>query len=285
MINSSGQTALEIAQFWNQGQVVDILGGVTAHPLHPSGRTVSNFFAGNTLNRHAEKRKDDQWLSENLKADCTVIILMHNLCPVVKRLPDTTTQGLDSQYRVLRTRYSQLQIAFDGHEPLVVFLGIEESSTPWFALDVSHVPVSQLKEIDPHAVPSEHFYAMLSFKNFEAAVCGQARSLLAWHDRYQFCPTCGSRTDSKDAGYRRACQDKGCRSHKGCTFSVKVSAILILRLFSFFAGTHNTCYPRLDPTVIMAVVSSDGKQVLLGRGKKFPPHFYSCLAGFVEPGE
>lgn len=35
----------------------------------------------------------------------------------------------------------------------------------------------------------------------------------------------------------------------------------------------------------MAVVSADGSKILLGRGKRFPPNFYSALAGFLEPGE
>jgi NAD+ diphosphatase len=42
-------------------------------------------------------------------------------------------------------------------------------------------------------------------------------------------------------------------------------------------------FPRLDPAVIVLV--SDGERVLLGRAARFPPGFYSTLAGFVEPGE
>lgn len=35
----------------------------------------------------------------------------------------------------------------------------------------------------------------------------------------------------------------------------------------------------------MAVVSHDGKRVLLGRQKRWPKYFYSTLAGFCEPAE
>ncbi len=35
----------------------------------------------------------------------------------------------------------------------------------------------------------------------------------------------------------------------------------------------------------MAVVSADGKRTLLGRQKKWPPYWYSTLAGFLEPAE
>jgi NAD+ diphosphatase len=37
--------------------------------------------------------------------------------------------------------------------------------------------------------------------------------------------------------------------------------------------------------VIAAVLSRDRHRCLLGRNKQFPPGFYSCLAGFIEPGE
>lgn len=35
----------------------------------------------------------------------------------------------------------------------------------------------------------------------------------------------------------------------------------------------------------MAVQSHDKKKMLLGRQKVWPKGFFSCLAGFVEPGE
>lgn len=47
----------------------------------------------------------------------------------------------------------------------------------------------------------------------------------------------------------------------------------------------NLSFPRTDPTIIVAVISSDAKRVLLGRSKRFPPDFYSTLAGFIEPAE
>ena len=37
--------------------------------------------------------------------------------------------------------------------------------------------------------------------------------------------------------------------------------------------------------VISVVISEDKNRILLGRKKVFPPNMYSCLAGFMEPGE
>ena len=47
----------------------------------------------------------------------------------------------------------------------------------------------------------------------------------------------------------------------------------------------NVSFPRTDPTVIAAVISADAKRILLGRQRRWPPLWYSTLAGFVEPGE
>ncbi len=42
-------------------------------------------------------------------------------------------------------------------------------------------------------------------------------------------------------------------------------------------------FPRVDPVVIMLVTR--GERCLLGRQPRFPAGMWSCLAGFVEPGE
>jgi NAD+ diphosphatase len=42
-------------------------------------------------------------------------------------------------------------------------------------------------------------------------------------------------------------------------------------------------FPRTDPVAIMLPV--DGERCLLGRSHRFAPGMWSCLAGFIEPGE
>lgn len=46
-------------------------------------------------------------------------------------------------------------------------------------------------------------------------------------------------------------------------------------------GTQH--FPRTDPVVIMLITR--GNKTLLGRSPGWPDGMYSCLAGFVEPGE
>ena len=87
-----------------------------------------------------------------------------------------------------------------------------------------------------------------------AAMVGTARSIFTWHRTHRFCSRCGETTSPGDAGWKRVCDACG--------------------------GEH---FPRVDPVVIMLIVCGD--RTLLGRSPDWPPTMFSCLAGFVEPGE
>jgi NAD+ diphosphatase len=86
------------------------------------------------------------------------------------------------------------------------------------------------------------------------APLAEAKALLAWHARHRFCANCGQPTDMAQAGWKRVCP--------GCNIE------------------H---FPRTDPVVIMLAV--DGERCLLGRAGRFVQNMWSCLAGFIEPGE
>ena len=88
----------------------------------------------------------------------------------------------------------------------------------------------------------------------ELGILAMAKSLLDWHRRHRFCANCGAATSRAQAGFRRDCAACGAQH-----------------------------FPRTDPVVIMLV--TDGDHCLLGRQSRFPPGMYSCLAGFLEPGE
>jgi NAD+ diphosphatase len=82
----------------------------------------------------------------------------------------------------------------------------------------------------------------------------EAKAVLHWHQRHRFCANCGAATQVVDAGWRRDCP--ACQAQH---------------------------FPRTDPVVIMLPV--DGDNCLLGRSPRFAPTMWSCLAGFIEPGE
>ncbi|CAH1652250.1 NAD+ diphosphatase [Hyphomicrobiales bacterium] len=83
---------------------------------------------------------------------------------------------------------------------------------------------------------------------------GEAKAILHWHARHRFCANCGARTRVEAAGWRRICDACGAQH-----------------------------FPRTDPVVIMLAVRNGN--CLLGRQPRFADKMYSCLAGFVEPGE
>lgn len=88
----------------------------------------------------------------------------------------------------------------------------------------------------------------------ELGAIAQGKAMLHWHARHRFCAHCGRPTNVADAGWKRLCP--ACSTEH---------------------------FPRTDPVVIMLTV--DGDRCLLGRSPRFPPGWYSTLAGFVEPGE
>jgi NAD+ diphosphatase len=86
------------------------------------------------------------------------------------------------------------------------------------------------------------------------APLAEAKALLHWHARHRFCSNCGAPSRPVDGGWRRDCP--ACRAQH---------------------------FARTDPVAIMLAIA--GERCLLGRQSRFAPGMWSCLAGFVEPGE
>ena len=86
-------------------------------------------------------------------------------------------------------------------------------------------------------------------------VAGRAVQLVEWRRTHRFCGRCATPTDEVP-GER----------------AVKCPACGLM------------AFPRLAPAVIMLVERDDGR-ALLARNAMFPSGMFSCLAGFVEPGE
>jgi NAD+ diphosphatase len=86
-------------------------------------------------------------------------------------------------------------------------------------------------------------------------VAGRAVQLIAWERTHRFCGACGTPTEPMAGERAKRCPSCG--------------------LLAF---------PRLAPAVITLVERDDGA-ALLARNKTFPVPMYSCIAGFVEPGE
>jgi NAD+ diphosphatase len=177
----------------------------------------------------------------------------------------------------------------DEFHPTLVFLGLdlEDKSTsagknvqlgqysgvPYFALDVTSKRYTTFKEAQKaNGLEYKPTRIDLTLDHAHSAIYSHARSLIDWNNRNRFCSSCGGRTLSTHGGAKVVCPpaDKGVLRQRACPTRI---------------GLHNQVFPRTDPTAVIAPISADAKRVLLGRGKRWPANYFSCLAGFIEPGE
>jgi NAD+ diphosphatase len=144
---------------------------------------------------------------------------------------------------------TDLADAADGDAPTrasALFLGLRGDEA-WFAMRAEAVAIDVPRWIDLRS-------AAAALPAFEATAFAQARAVLHWQTRHRFCGACGGALEFLRSGWLGHCLKCGLEH-----------------------------YPRTDPAVIVAI--SDGQRLLLGRNAGWPPHRYSTLAGFVEPGE
>ncbi|MEZ5777862.1 MAG: NAD(+) diphosphatase [Paracoccaceae bacterium] len=156
----------------------------------------------------------------------------------------------------------------DAAGPLV-FLGLDEGAAR-FAADISgwQPPADEAAQeaaffdaTEQHhpALPGDHRFAelrgvMAALSPRDAELVATAKAILGWHRSHCFCSACGAASEVAQAGWQRICPACGAQH-----------------------------FPRTDPVVIMLVTR--GNSVLLGRSPGWPERMYSCLAGFMEPGE
>lgn len=169
---------------------------------------------------------------------------------------DARTLLFSGDALVLRAAEGPAEPLFDaeglkafGPSTRVAYLGRHEGA-PRFAASLDAEPSDD-------GPPSADLRALAWERRLEGealSLAGYAKSMAAWHARHRFCANCGSPSEASPGGWRRACPSCG--------------------------ALH---FPRVDPVVIMLVTHGD--RCLLGRQARFPPGMWSCLAGFVEPGE
>uniref|UniRef100_A0A2C9LAL5 NAD-capped RNA hydrolase NUDT12 n=1 Tax=Biomphalaria glabrata TaxID=6526 RepID=A0A2C9LAL5_BIOGL len=250
-LNASGQTALEIAQFWNHKEVASILSQYRQQLEYDQ---IHNYYSLNPLYRASDVRKDAKQLESAKNNKSAKFIMFSKLQPflITSEEKKRNLNQLPSSIRETST---------------LIFLGLETwdpVSSPWFAVDLVEGDHSFISKYYPDGSFVAPFPTTMQMIQSHAGLFAEAHSILCWLDKYRFCPTCGSKQTVIEGGYKQVCNNSDCTSHK---------------------GVHNTCYPRVDPSLIMLVLSPSKKQCLLGRQKRFPPKMFSCLAGFMEPGE
>ncbi|KAJ9312046.1 hypothetical protein DTO271D3_7749 [Paecilomyces variotii] len=269
------------------------------------GKETVNYFSSSPLNRLSFLRTEHPFLSAAVKHPGTRFLLLKDLAPLARSPSELYFAHYDEVKSIVRPDIydkseEEMLKEYDSRktDPQLIFLGVDEerknnamswkiySGVPYFALDLSargseeqqaHAK-SIVEALEAKGTKFLQSRMIMTLPADEAAIFAQARALMDWNMRNTFCGTCGHTTLSANAGAKRVCPPTdAARAAKGkpierppCNTRTTIS---------------NLSFPRTDPTIIAAVLSADGKRILLGRSKRFPPNWYSTLAGFVEPAE
>jgi NAD+ diphosphatase len=135
-----------------------------------------------------------------------------------------------------------------------VFLGLADGA-PRFGIGIGKDAVETLRARGDLLITDLRTIAVQGLVAAEhLPPLAEAKAMLAWHARHRFCANCGAPTEVAEAGWKRVCP--ACKTEH---------------------------FPRTDPVVIMLAVR--GERCLLGRSARFAASMWSCLAGFIEPGE
>ncbi|MGR3823268.1 MAG: NAD(+) diphosphatase [Salipiger marinus] len=212
-------------------------------------------FGGSGLDRAADLRGDIPALAAALQAPGARSVVIWRGKPLVRG---------EAQADLLRLPLDHPLLAEARARP--VLLG-REAGAVVLAHDISgwepEAPpgegfLDQSVQIHPLAPEGARFVELrallMALSPRDAELAATAKAILGWHDSHGFCARCGHASEVMMAGWQRVCP--------AC-------------------GTHH--FPRTDPVVIMLVTR--GNCCLLGRSHGWPEGMFSCLAGFVEPGE
>lgn len=216
-------------------------------------------FAANPLDRLSERREDEAFLAAlRARSDARALVICRDTPMLKKRAAD-----LDPLFRLD-------EIDALGAPRLVALLGVLPGGAPIYAALLEDGAVELRADasdgfLDRRVLvaPDRDDIALIDMRSIAMqglfapdliGVFGQAKALMHWHARHGYCANCGAVTRVAAAGWRRQCD--ACKAEH---------------------------FPRTDPVVIMLAI--DGDNCLLGRQARFPKRMYSCLAGFLEPGE
>lgn len=209
-------------------------------------------FGVNPLDRLSDKRGEAEWVDALFKDASTRVLLFREDRPIV-RLVAADVLAIRHDLAAARELGAKLDEA--------VLLGREPDGTALFAalLGANAPP----PDADPMLEGADSALKAIDLRSLavqgvlppgDEGILAEGRSLTHWHATHGHCSRCGAKSTIAQAGWRRDCRSCGAQH-----------------------------FPRTDPVAIMLI--ADGDRCLLGRQPRFPPGFYSCLAGFIEPGE
>lgn len=216
-------------------------------PASPQEPSARFRFAANRLDRRADLRDDATALAALFERPDARFLVVARDRPLIRG-------DADGGFTAFVGRGDAVALGARLDRP--VFLGLAEngSGEPWFAVRTAAEDADLAAPAGFEAADLRSLAIDGRLAEAEYGAVAEGRTLLWWHATHRFCARCGATSDFAAGGWKRLCPSCG--------------------------AEH---FPRTDPVVIMLV--ADGDRCLLGRQARFPPGMWSCLAGFVEPGE
>ena len=155
-LNSTGQTALDIANFWNNTAASEALSKISKE--HEQPEKAINFFGHNAIDRTADKRKDKQWIEQTMALPNTQYVLMADLQPVSVPLEKDERNSAAVRQKLLCLAHEDIVKHLESN-PTVIFLGLDslsedrkdEDRRAWFAVDVSSLSLDDLQRYNDKA--------------------------------------------------------------------------------------------------------------------------------------
>ncbi len=243
---------------------------------HLSQSTI--YFGENSLNRLSFLRKDPIFIANALTSPYSKIIFLNNSNPIVKdnQLYTSNYSQVDYKFRQVLDSWINSNSKSSNPPLLCHFLGLSNKHySPFKYKQYSGIPFFAI-ELQDHNLSSITSEPLLELKtreeinthlsNHDASIISQAKMYLNWLQSTKHCQGCGSSTIPIHAGSELLCSSS---SQVKCPVKT--------------APVSNASFPRLDPVLITCVVHND--HVLFTRNSKFPKGMYTCIAGFIEPGE
>ncbi|PZU83184.1 MAG: NAD(+) diphosphatase [Chelatococcus sp.] len=208
-------------------------------------RSAFTGFSTNTLDRREDLRNKPDAVTALRHRSDTRLAVVAGDTPILNRLED----------EALSVWFSHGETEILGPALEEVFLGLTIDGAPRFARLIDKGLTEVLGERSELMIADLRSVALKRLvPEDEVGPLGEAKAVLDWHARHRFCAQCGGATRLGASGWKRECEACGAQH-----------------------------FPRTDPVVIMLVTRGD--KCLLARQSRFAPGMYSCIAGFVEPGE
>jgi NAD+ diphosphatase len=153
----------------------------------------TNTFAGNPLDRAADRRADPDWIAEQRAHPEAMAIGLWKGEVLVEPSKDGE-----------RLAYLQLAMARDASASEPFFLGLWKDA-PVFAAEFPPAADPAMGPLSGMGRFQEMRGAGVILPGPEAGLAATAKSLFDWHEYHGFCPRCGQRTEVTDGGWKRVC--------------------------------------------------------------------------------